>query len=239
FEWNTPGLVLIFSSIPRCLFRFILPYLITLFKQSHEAQSPSCLFIKTVKQRQIWKTLLAQFDSMPFQLAHFQNLLNEVDTAVRSAYAAAGILAEPQRHAVEKAMLIDGTIPAVLAPAVQRLLQPDVFLDALVRESSFSALDILFYDTAWLGLHDEPSHTKKRMFDVLKKTPLPEGTMARKCTRCGSLMEELPSPPQGSTQAQPTLVEPPRIPNWIVANQRTCICGNHWVLAKWEARRGR
>ncbi|TKA72537.1 hypothetical protein B0A49_04231 [Cryomyces minteri] len=185
-EWNTPGLVIIFSSIPRCLFRFILPYLITLFKQSQEAQSPSCSFIKTVKQRQIWKTLLAQFDSMPFQLAHFQTLLNEVDTAVRSAYAAGGILAEPQRHAVEKAMLIDGTIPTVLAPAVQRLLQPDVFLDALVQDPSFSALDILFYDTAWLGLHDEPSHTKKRAFDVLKKTPLPEGTTVRRSNTGGA-----------------------------------------------------
>lgn len=55
------------------------------------------------------------------------------------------------------------------------------------------------------------------MVDVIRKVPLREGVTIRRCTRCGSVSEELPWGP-GMQQ-------------WVVQNYKACVCSCSWACA--------
>jgi hypothetical protein len=160
------------------------------------------------------------------QVLHFEKILSELDSSIRSAYQSASV-SDTDRKATEKRMLVGGEVPEVLMPAVRTLLGKGV--EGLREEVDVAELH--FADFAWLGLggegeesrlpdEDEDGDGVGRLrretvrVDAVRKVVLGPEARVRRCTRCFALMED----------------KPPATRNvGILQSVRMCLCGDWWM----------
>jgi len=160
------------------------------------------------------------------QVLHFEKILSELDSSIRSAYQSASV-SDTDRKATEKRMLVGGEVPEVLMPAVRTLLGKGV--EGLREEVDVAELH--FADFAWLGLGGEGEESRlpdededgdgvgrlKRetvRVDAVRKVVLGPEARVRRCTRCFALMED----------------KPPATRNvGILQSVRMCLCGDWWM----------
>jgi len=161
------------------------------------------------------------------QVLHFEKLLSELDSSIRSAYQSAS-MSDTDRKATEKRMLIGGEVPEVLMPAMRTLLGKGV--EGLREEVDVAELH--FADFAWLGLGggeegggmldevdddgDGVGRLKRERIrvDAVRKVVLGPEVRVRRCTRCFALMED----------------KPPATRNvGILQSVRMCLCGDWWM----------
>lgn len=160
------------------------------------------------------------------QVLHFEKILSELDSSIRSAYQSASV-SDTDRKATEKRMLVGGEVPEVLMPAVRTLLGKGV--EGLREEVDVAELH--FADFAWLGLGGEGEESRlpdededgdgvgrlkreKVRVDAVRKVVLGPEARVRRCTRCFALMED----------------KPPATRNvGILQSVRMCLCGDWWM----------
>ena len=122
-------------------------------------------------------------------------------------------ISESERQEFERRLCIEGIIPDVLMPVVQRLLTTG--LD--VPRAEIDQGELYFKDFSFLGLGDDERAKRWRRenrVDAVRKVVLGNGVKTRTCTRCGSVMEDLS---KGATM-------------WLTNLQRGCFCGGSWML---------
>jgi len=171
----------------------------------------------TPDARAAYARLLNVYAPCPVNLKHFEALVSDVDASVKSAYATSGI-GEGDRARVEREMFVRCRVPEELMPVVQRLLTGTVA--EMMR--SGNAGRVRMHDVRWLGLSDDAGTRewgKRWKVDVIRKVEIREGTRLRRCTRCGSVMEDI-GPASG------VLMLP-----WLATGQRSCVCGGSWLVA--------
>lgn len=166
---------------------------------------------QTVAHRAQLSEIIHMSSAQPFKLSHFESLLNEIDTGIRSAYAQAEV-SVVQRGQFEHNMLIEADVPEALMPIVSRLFGNIVSK----LQDNVDMGKIYFADVAWLGLRDGLGKGAVT-YDVLKKTPLKKGMKLRGCRRCGSMMEDAVAE-QGQSRT------------WIAVGQKFCVCLGYWML---------
>lgn len=156
----------------------------------------------------------------------FEKLLTELDDSIKSAYQSSGI-SDAERKKVEMEMLISGSVPLVLAPAVETLLGTTV--GGLREEVDVAGL--YFTDFSWLELGDD-GKTKRWMgekrLDVVRKSVIkdvkggkgPGGRRKlKRCTRCCAVTEDLGVKGMGGMGGNAAMVQ----------LQRNCLCGGWWM----------
>ncbi|KAL8784654.1 MAG: hypothetical protein Q9195_008957 [Heterodermia aff. obscurata] len=161
----------------------------------------------------------------PLHYEQFERLLAQLNTDIQNAYQASGI-AEAQRKETEKEMLIQGTVPAVLMPAVETLLGQMVA--ALKEEVDVARL--YFMDFSWLEMGEDRKTglwMRGKRLDVVRKVVVEvggEGGRAqgkqrrlKRCTRCCAVMEDVG--PGGGFGGN----------GQVLHMQRNCFCGGWWM----------
>lgn len=148
----------------------------------------------------------------------FEQFLSEADISVRDAYKQAKF-DDHQRKAAERDLFWKCELPDVLMPAVKQILTTK--LRALMEASDPGKIHV--HDISWLNFTDDKrtrAVNDRIIIDVIRKIPLNASIRLRRCSRCGSVMEDL-TPQHLSTQ-QP----------WVVQNQKNCICWSNWVVTE-------
>jgi len=219
---NAPALPLLLISSSRSLLKYLCRSLHAL---THEARSSA----PTGPQRAAFHALVSTLRESPVPFLHFEKLLAELDTAIRSAYHSSAT-SDTDRKATEKRMLIGGEVPEVLMPAVRTLLGKGV--EGLREEVDVAELH--FTDFAWLELGGEEAdggrwqdedddgdgegvgrlRREEIRVDAVRKVVLRPEARVRRCTRCFALMED----------------KPPVTRNvGILQSVRLCLCGDWWM----------
>jgi mediator of RNA polymerase II transcription subunit 16 len=150
-------------------------------------------------------------ETSAIRISQIDRVLLEIDTIIKTAYDAAGIVG-PARAAAEKELLIAARIPPSLNPVVDQLLSR--IMDGLRKE--IDRAELYFADFSWLGLTSEEGGNggKRKLIDTLRKVPLKKGTPLRRCTRCCAVMQD---------GMQPSVL-------WLTNMQRACVCGSLWMI---------
>lgn len=210
---NTPAVHLILQSASRHLFRFSNDMTMRYFQRAI-ASKP---LARDLSQRAALQEIEALVQNhIAFKIPVFEQLLLEIDSAVRKAYAEAGVDARG-RAQIEQAMLVEAEIPDVLLPVLETL-----FGTLLPKFGErVDGVKIFSTQTAWVGAGDESGNEQDsgrggRIVDVVRKVDVSKGAKIRKCRRCGSLVEDL--------------WEERGLMPWIYASQRSCVCLSHWVI---------
>lgn len=208
-ENDSPALHLLLCSFPRTLLRFHTSYIALYLKWVQAGRQKA----RSVQERSQLTDVYEMARTLPFTLAAFQDLVTDIDQAVRNAYTEANTTAE-RRMEIELAMMTEGHIPNELQPALQTLL--DTILPKLSESAAADMGKLYFWETEWLGIsHSVPAAGAMR-YDAMKKTPLTKGMKLRICRRCGAEMEDIP--PEQVRQ----------LPQWLAHAQRYCLCLNYW-----------
>ncbi|KAL8633552.1 hypothetical protein Q9189_000705 [Teloschistes chrysophthalmus] len=207
-ELNTPALALIFVSQSRLLFKYVFRFIRMLGEEAlqHGLKDP------------VWRQLITLLSKPPAALHQFEKIFADVENAIRQVYDNER-LSDAERRDIEREMLISGCIAPRLWPAVKVLFTTT--LDVVMKENNLA--DLFFHDISWLGLSDDPESDRwreKHRLDVIRKIELPMHARIRRCTRCCSVMEDIP-PPRGAA-------------GWLINMWRSCICGNWWMGIKGE-----
>lgn len=169
-----------------------------------------------LEHRSAYSRLVNVYTPCPVNIKLFEALINDVDASVKSAYATSGI-SDAERARTEKEMFVRCEVPEVLMPVVRRLLTGTVV--ELMKSGNVGRVRL--HDVRWLGLSDDAGTRewlRGHVVDVIRKVELRQGTRLRRCTRCGSCMEDI-----GPASGVPML-------QWLAASQRNCVCGGSWVL---------
>ncbi|KAL8822394.1 MAG: hypothetical protein Q9191_006872 [Dirinaria sp. TL-2023a] len=242
---STPALSLLLISTSRLFLKYNCQ---TLRQYAFEANSfrgyPSPL-------RDAYQTVISVLRDSPVQLVQFEKMITEVDTKIKEAYQSgsssssnggAGIT-DAERKNIEKEMLVSGTIPSVLMPAVTTLLTSTV---TTLREE-IDVAELYFSDFSWLDLNnsepedsseteketathntDEPRKKKKKKrrriekprVDSIRKVELKPGSKFKRCVRCCALIGD-------DRQQQQQQQQPYATRNQALAQLlKTCLCGD-------------
>lgn len=206
---NSPAISILLASYPRFYLRYCLLYI----RSMHKAAIERLQYADT-PDREVWHSLAKLCAQYP--LLQIEVMLREIDHHVYLGYTEAK-LNDEQRAAAEKQLLITGDIPEVLMPVVKRLLTTTK--EKLFDGGQFDLKDLYFQDFRALNLTDDESTKQLQStvkIDVLRKVPLKKNlTSWRRCTRCGSCMGNL------AMRGEPT---------WITTLQKSCVCGNAWMI---------
>ncbi len=151
-------------------------------------------------------------------MERFEALLSQIDNGIRSAYQAAD-LGNEERNGLEKDMLIQGSIPNILAPVVKDFLTTDI--DSL--KSDINVAELYFTDISVLGLTaDEHGKRWRRQhpMDAMRKQELRKrgegGLPIKRCTKCGNVTEDVQLTRQSNMA--------------LLGLQRHCLCGSWWMV---------
>ena len=214
---NTPAIVVILASAPRVFLRFTCRYVRNVLDQKQTGARLTGANLRS------WSDFLVSLaNNSPIEVLRFERVLEEVNYHAREAYSE---LDEASRTLLERHFLISGQMPEVLVPVVQRLLT--ITLDRLSQPSESNGRGINMAlvkttDTRWLGLTDDSMTVRWQQthrIDVLRKTELDEGLKRfRKCTRCGSCMEDS--------------IPHKYMHSWLKNMGKNCICRNPWMLVE-------
>jgi len=166
------------------------------------------------------RELEAVLQKSPVTIAQFQQILSHVDTGIKTAYQTANLSAE-DRSGLEKDMLIQGSIPALLTPAVKDLLTATI----TSLKSEINIAELYLTDTSALGLTADDNGKRWRRdhpMDAMRKVELRRegGTPIKRCAKCGNVTEDV-QVGRGSNMA-------------VVGLQRHCLCGGWWMVGDEE-----
>lgn len=165
-----------------------------------------------------WRELGAMFSRAPNPLHQFERVIADVESSVRTIYDTNQI-SDADRKETERDMLISGSVPSKLWPAVESLVTKTI---RAVKEE-VNIAEFYFHDISWLGLSDDKvsdQWRKEHRLDVIRKIEVPRRAAIRQCTRCCSVMEDT-MPPKGTA-------------GFLVNMWRSCVCGNWWMIVKDE-----
>ncbi|KAI4283090.1 MAG: hypothetical protein L6R38_002443 [Xanthoria sp. 2 TBL-2021] len=200
---NTPVLALLFVSQSRLLFRYNLLRFRNINGEAIQSRPPN----------PTWRELRALFTRSPVPTQLFEKVIADVETSIRGIYESNQI-SDAERKDIEKKMLISGSVPPQLWPAIESLLTKT--LKSVRGDINRAAL--YFHDISRIGLSDDKASDcwrKEHRLDIFRKIEVPTRAKVKRCTRCCSVMEDL-APQKGTT-------------GWLVNLWRTCVCGNWWM----------
>lgn len=169
-----------------------------------------------------WRELRALFARSPVPTQLFEKVIADVETSIRGIYESNQI-SDAERKDIEKKMLISGSVPPQLWPAIESLLTKT--LRSLRGDINRAAL--YFHDISWIGLSDDKASDrwrKEHRLDIVRKIEVPTRAKVKRCTRCCSVMEDS-APQKGTT-------------GWLVNLWRNCVCGNWWMELDDEGKTG-
>jgi hypothetical protein len=233
---HTPALHLLLCSLPRRILRFFCgvihkQYLATTKKLS-ALRPPDQTPPKDTPQLRQWQQFMNIYKQCPLlaltlhEKSPFDAWLMRIDQSVAECY---GTTSRDERQKIEAGMLVRGTVPQLLMPAVSVIFET---LEGLQR--FYDPGQLYRFDTSSLGLALQPSSgssgaggpaaaaavaggKRKRTYDVIKKTELVSHTPIKMCPRCGSVTEEY---------------EPgDAMPFWLQMHAKLCACGVLWAVA--------
>lgn len=208
---NSPALSLILISSSRFFLKYNCQYLRTLHAESRNIRPQGLL-------RRTFREIEAVFDESPVTIPQFERLLTTIDLSIKDLYLSSRVT-DRDRQTTEKEMLVSAIIPRTFMPIVESFLTRslDEFRDEV------NELELYFTDISWLGLSDDgrsDAWKREHILDVLRKVVLPKTARLRRCTRCCAVMEDI-YPQRGSSL-------------WITTMQRTCYCGDWWLVVTHE-----
>ncbi|KAL8997228.1 MAG: hypothetical protein Q9169_003421 [Polycauliona sp. 2 TL-2023] len=200
---NTPALALLFVSQSRLLIKY---HLVRFRSINAEA-------IQSRPQNPTWRESAAIFTKSPVPVHLFEKVVADIETSIRDVYESNQI-PDAERKEIEKKMLISGSVPSELWPAIESLLTKTL---PSVR-GDINRAGLYFHDVSWIGLSDDKASDQWRRehrLDIVRKTVMPKQAKIKRCTRCCSVMEDS-APQKGAT-------------SWVINLWRTCVCGNWWM----------
>ncbi|KAL1306804.1 hypothetical protein AAFC00_005461 [Neodothiora populina] len=224
---DTPSIHILLHSALRHLLRFLAE-----IEKLYFQRAGSC---KQLARDLAQRAAIADIEGLltshlAFKLPLFEQLLLEIDGAVRKAYTEAGVDARG-RSIAEQSMLVEGDIPEVLVSVLQGLFEKQ--LPQMMER--VDGVKIFTTETSWLGFggsasatadDEEQRRAKKtgRVVDIIRKVEVPLKGLStdgkkhglRTCRRCGSHVEDL--------WEDRTLLP------WVMSSQRACICLSPWVV---------
>lgn len=206
-EKESPILNLLLFSVTRTFIRFQS----LILKQYVGVIRATAANARSVAERQQLEDVGTHISKLPFKWAAFDQLMTDVDNAVRTAYTTNAIPGE-RRAEIELSLTTDAQIPAELHPVVQDLV--DNALPKFLDSADLAAL--YFRDTTWLGIESRADADGVK-YDMIRKLPIPPGAKLRMCRRCGAVVEDL------------TPEKTRDFPPWLVMAYRLCACGGYWV----------
>ncbi|EME49327.1 hypothetical protein DOTSEDRAFT_68189 [Dothistroma septosporum NZE10] len=202
------GLHILLCTFTRVAIRFSLPLVQKYFHFLQGVREHA----RTVSDRQQINAGLKMASSIPFKYHDFEKFILELDQAIRDALAKS--ISTPEHRAdLEIAMMVDGTVPTELEPALSTLL--GIALPKLTDNTNMSKL--YFWQTESLGIKSNRPVAGMHI-DVIRKLPIAQDAALRHCRRCGSAMMDIPQEKQRE------------MPPWLLHAQRHCICMNYWLL---------
>ena len=226
---QTPVLHLLLCTWTRCYIRFLNAFI------PKYLQATSRVPATSVAEKQLLDETFAFGTHLPFKFKDFDPFIAEVDTAVREAYTTQSVPAE-RRQEIELGLITGTGIPVELQPAIWTIV--GTTLPKFMQHVDLAAL--YFRDTDWVGIEggsigpggeadaeggedgdgggQDIDGDGTRLYDVIRKLPLPKHAKLRRCRRCPAVMEDLP-PSQARDQ-----------PSWYSHAQRHCVCGNYWLV---------
>lgn len=217
---NTPSVHILFHSASRHLLRFLADIIRHYFQRAIASKSTA----RDLSQRAGFAEIENLISNhLAFKLPVFEQLLLEIDTGVRKAYADAGVDARARSQA-EQAMLVEGVLPDALMPVLEGLFERQV---PKLRER-VDEVKIFLADTRWLGFGSNVLTTgtsgggkgvRGKMVDIIRKVEVRDekgGRGFRRCRRCGSRVEDL--------------WEERGLMPWVMQSQRACVCLCLWVV---------
>ena len=172
---------------------------------------------QSIQEQQELTAIMKHIKVMPFKLPQFDQMLSELDSAVRNAYNQPSISVE-LRGQLETDMIVDGTIPVQLEQSVNSLLESA--LPKMVEKVNLS--DLMFWDTTIIHLRNSRRADDGKIYDVIRKIVLEKHMKRRVCRRCGSQMEDI-----NAERLRGDMVNLA----WFAHLQRHCLCMNYWLLA--------
>ncbi|KAF7189771.1 Mediator of RNA polymerase II transcription subunit 16 [Pseudocercospora fuligena] len=209
---GSPALHLLLCSFSRALVRFQTIWVVKYFQCLQHVVPRT----RSVTERQEMEAVFSLAGQLPFKLQQFEGMMAEFDQAVRQAYTKSNLSAD-WRGELEINMMVDGTIPDELMPAVNSLLETTI--PKLTENMDLGKLH--FYDTSFLQLWTSKRQNHGRIIDVLRKVQVPPGAALRTCRRCGSELEDIP----------PEKLRQEPYAGWFQHAQRHCVCMNYWLVA--------
>lgn len=161
----------------------------------------------------------------------YEKLLAGVENEVKHAYQSAGFT-NADRAAPERDLLINGSIPPVLQPAVTAILTKTV---PMIRNEA-NPMYLFLQDYSWLGVGDDKRadlFRRQYELDILRKVliPLDESRGAvqpsRRCVRCCAISEGIPPKSMAAVKMLMRTVA-----------LRACTCGGMWLMSNASNLRG-
>ncbi|KAK2742596.1 mediator complex subunit [Myotisia sp. PD_48] len=215
---ETLSILLVLTSIPRSFLRYIcrgLRGLVAGLKNATNLSNESYM---------IFTQIVGAIEASPLKVDVYEKFLASADNVIKHTYQTAGFT-NSDRSGPERDLLITGTIPPVLQPAVTAILTKTVPM--IWNESN--PLQLALLDYSWLSIgDDERSEALRRKceLDILRKVLIPIGQdmekqsqPSRRCVRCCSVSEDVPPKSQAAFRM---LVR--------TAVFRSCICGGMWTM---------
>lgn len=206
-ERNSPALSLILTSFSRCFLKYNCRVLGTLHTESKKYYPPGL-------KRRAFREVAAILDASPVTVIQFDRMLTIIEHSIRVLYTSSNTT-EMDRQNTEKEMLVSATVPTMLMPVVESFLTKT--LDDFRGE--VNELELFFTDISWLGLSDDrrsDAWKSEHILDAQRKVVLPKEARLRRCTRCCAVMEDV-YPQRGTA-------------SWMATMQRTCYCGDWWLV---------
>ncbi|KAK4691908.1 hypothetical protein P7C71_g5193, partial [Lecanoromycetidae sp. Uapishka_2] len=205
---TSPALPLLLVSSSRAFLKFICTAI----------SGPLSLAIKNHRHVGLlalaYRELETVIQRSPVTVLQFHHILTHLEAEIRDSYQHAGMGAE-ERNIIEKEMLINATIPAVLVPAVKDLLINTI---GQLKEE-INVAELYFTDTSILGLTVDDEHGKRwrreHPIDAMRKSELTKDAGLKRCTKCGNVTED---------------VQFTRSNMAMLGLQRHCLCGGWWMV---------
>ncbi|KAG7006694.1 hypothetical protein G7Y79_00013g034660 [Physcia stellaris] len=162
---TSPSLPLLFISSSRTFIRYLSRYLRQLTADAYAAQN-------LLPLAPAFACIASILKDAPLPIHTFDKLLSELDAGIKAAYQASGT-GETERKSTEKAMLVSGLVPGVLAPAVEGLLGASGTVVGLRAGGEVDVAGLYFGDFSWLEVGDD-RRTRMwmlgRRLDVIRKS---------------------------------------------------------------------
>ncbi|KAF2761852.1 hypothetical protein EJ05DRAFT_186970 [Pseudovirgaria hyperparasitica] len=218
---NSPALLTLLCSLPRALLREWLRTLPWMQRCALSYTHPK--YNAQPQIRHAIQDLADAFSDRPQILPVIDALLNDVETAVKKAYAGANTTDAQQRQAIEQNMFVTGEVPEVLLPAIRDVLM-NTFAVEGGRAEKVDLADVLFRDFAWLGLgKSDATRGRAAVLDVLRKVPIPakKGVQMRRCSRGCAYAADLTTQELQQMHAL-----------WYFQVSKTCVCGSAWTVVE-------
>ena len=169
----------------------------------------------------VYQELKQSCKESPVQLQHFDKILSHVENSVKACYQQTHVT-DIDRKKAEEQLLLQAEVPPILMSSILQLLYQ--VISPLKEEIDEAKL--FFLDTSDLALTDDnysKSVNRKRPIDLLTKLPVQNSAKLKRCTRCGSLSED---------------IMPVRSPLGQVLFMlgQYCVCGSSWAALDDEDR---